>query len=68
MCVLSAPDIPPVQMPTERQAARAPDAEASNAASRRATDRLRGASSTVLTSQSGVTQNAATGGKTLLGS
>lgn len=38
-----------------------------DAASRRATDRLRGATSTVLTSGSGVTSSADTGKKTLLG-
>lgn len=68
MCIMSAPDIPPVVTPPERAAQLAPDRGAAmDSASRRATDRLRGATSTVLTSGSGVTDSAATGKKTLLG-
>ncbi|MGL4196536.1 MAG: hypothetical protein ACRCSX_02065 [Allorhizobium sp.] len=65
---MSAPTLPPVQMPVERAAARAPDGgSATSGAARRATDRARASATTILTSGSGVSQQAATGGKTLLG-
>lgn len=68
MCVMNTPTMPDPVIPPERAAMRAPDGGAiTDSASRRATDRLRGASSTVLTSGSGVSDNAATGKKTLLG-
>lgn len=68
MCMFSTPDYPEPEMPTERQAQRLPDGQTvqSNTA-RRMTDRMRAGANTVLTSGSGVTESAATGGKTLLG-
>lgn len=60
--------MPTPEMPAERQAARAPDGGSlTDGAARRKTDQIRGATSTVLTSGSGVTDTAATGKKTLLG-
>lgn len=55
------------EMPAEKQASKAPDGTQTGSAARRATDRMRGATSTILTSGSGVTDAAATGKKTLLG-
>lgn len=54
-------------MPPERAAQRAPDGGAGDSAWRRTFERLRGASPTVLTSGSGVSETATTGKKTLLG-
>jgi len=68
MCVFGGSKVPDPKMPTERSAMRAPDnAAITDSAARRATDRLRAGSSTVLTSGSGVTMAAPAAGKTLLG-
>lgn len=66
MCMTpSAPSAP--ELPPERATMRAPDRGATSDAARRTTDRMRGASQTILTSGSGVTAQGQTQGKTLLG-
>ncbi|HEY7824057.1 MAG TPA: hypothetical protein VIG24_14545 [Acidimicrobiia bacterium] len=66
MC--SAPDIPEPVMPPERAAMRAPDRAGARAnTSQRVTDRMRSATSTILTSGSGVTATGSSDKKTLLG-
>lgn len=63
-----SPSIPAPQMATERAAAKLPDAQAAAVdGGGKQKNQLRAAASTVLTSGSGVTQNAATAKKTLLG-
>ncbi len=67
MC-MPTPKIPDPKMPTEYQQQRAPDAGAvKSTTGRRTLDKMRSASSTILTSGSGVTQTAPTEKKTLLG-
>ena len=58
---------PPPELPPERAAMRAPDQAAISGAGRRTTDRMRSATSTILTSGQGVTMAGETQGKTLLG-
>lgn len=66
MC--SMPKIPPPVMPPERAAMRAPDRAGARAnTTARVTDQMRGATSTILTSGSGVTSTGQSGTKTLLG-
>lgn len=69
MCIF--PKTPKPQdpvMPPEYAQQRAPDGqEVRNSAGNRTADRIRAGAGTVLTSGSGVTQNAATEKKTLLG-
>lgn len=67
MCMFQQPDYPDPQMPPERQAQRAPNAAQASEKAQRTTDQLRAGASTILTSGSGVTTNAATDKKTLLG-
>lgn len=70
MCIFpKQPDMPaPPQLPPEPQQAKAPDAGAVRSTTgRRTLDQMRAGSNTILTSGSGVTQNAPTQGKTLLG-
>lgn len=68
MCLVSPPSAPKLQEPTEYAQQRAPDGDAVRTTTgRRATDRVRGATPTVLTSGSGVSQTADVGKKTLLG-
>ena len=67
MCMFSKSDTPEVAMPKEPAQMKSPDGDAvRSTASRRTEDRIRAGTQTILTSGSGVTQNAATG-KTLLG-
>lgn len=69
MCMFSKPATPPApQLPPERAAMKLPDnGDATLAAARRTTDRMRGATDTILTSGQGVMTPAQTQGKTLLG-
>lgn len=67
MCMFNTPDIPAPTPVVERQASRSPDGTAVAASGRRTMDRVRAGSNTILTSGSGVTQQAQTQGKTLLG-
>ncbi len=69
MCMFSKPPTPAApQLPPERAAMRLPDnGDATSAAGRRVTDRMRGATDTILTSGQGVMAPAQTQGKTLLG-
>ena len=70
MCVFGSggQQYPDPQMPKEYAAQRMPDGSAVKTASgRRASDRVRSGSNTILTSGSGVTQLAPTEKKTLLG-
>lgn len=68
MCILPQPNMQAPELPPETAAMRQPDgAAARSSASRRATDRLRGSSQTILTSGSGVAAAAPTEKKTLLG-
>ncbi len=69
MCMFSKPAMPPApQLPPERAAMRLPDnGQPASSAARRTTDRLRGATDTILTSGQGVMAPAQTQGKTLLG-
>lgn len=67
MCMASTPKIDAPEVAPERAATRTPDNEATSAAGRRQTDRLRAGSDTILTSSTGVTTAAPTAGKTLLG-
>lgn len=65
----AAPELPPMPAPPpERQAARMPNRGAVSAdIEARVGDRMRSTTATILTSGSGVTEMAQTGGKTLLG-
>lgn len=71
MCMMSPPKVndPQIatQTPTEYAASRSPDQSTAAAAGDQTKNRMRAAASTVLTSNSGVTQGAATQKKTLLG-
>lgn len=68
MCILPKVDTPdaPV-LPTERAAMRQPTSAVTTDTKRRATDQARSATSTILTSGSGVSTSAPTAKKTLLG-
>ncbi|MCC6863265.1 MAG: hypothetical protein IT544_00450 [Rhodobacteraceae bacterium] len=68
MCMYSnsTPQSAP-QLPPDRAAMRSPDGRSVSTAGRRITDRMRAASSTILTSNNGVLQSGQTQGKTLLG-
>lgn len=69
MCIMPSTDKPEdPKLPPEYAAQRAPDEGAVRSSTeRRTTDRLRAGSDTILTSPSGVTTNAPTATKTLLG-
>lgn len=72
MCKPKAPPMPAMPPmpapPPERQAAKMPNRGAVSAdVEARVGDRMRSTTATILTSGSGVTQMAQTGGKTLLG-
>jgi len=68
MCLIQTPDIPPPTTPKETASMRAPDGNAvRSSTSRRTEDRIRAGSDTILTSGSGVTEQAPTQKKTLLG-
>lgn len=68
MCMFSSPAIAGPVLPDEMAAMKAPDAGAAKTtAGRRTMDRVRSATSTILTSGSGVTTAAPTEKKTLLG-
>lgn len=67
MCMFKTPNQDAPVLPTEPAQVRQPTAQDANKAGDKATDQLRARASTVLTSGSGVTENAATGKKTLLG-
>ncbi len=68
MCLFNAPRAADPVIPPEYAAQKMPDGAAvKTAAGRRATDKVRSGSSTILTSGSGVTTAAPTERKTLLG-
>jgi hypothetical protein len=68
MCLIPKPDTPDApQLPVERAAMKQPTSAVLDSTKKRASDQARAASSTVLTSGSGVTTAAPTAKKTLLG-
>jgi hypothetical protein len=65
--MFSAPKTDTPQLPTEVAQMKQPDNADAASAGAKAKDQLRARASTILTSGSGVTENAPTGKKTLLG-